>query len=92
MFASSKSHVVVKFAVVAKKDKAELIRQLSQELSDEKAIYEKLSRISGWFIPRLYGEYEWHGGRALVLSDEGLSLSESHIETSTSLPLVERYG
>ena len=88
VFASSKSHVVVKFAVVPKKDKAELIRQLG----DEKAIYEKLNRISGWIIPRLYGEYEWHGGRALVLSDEGLSLSESRLETFTSLPLIERYG
>ena len=31
VFASSKSHVVVKFAAVPKKDKAELIRQLSNE-------------------------------------------------------------
>ena len=67
VFASSKSHVVVKFAVVPQKDKVELIRQLG----NEKAAYEKLNRISesGWIIHRLYGEYEWHGGRALVLSD-----------------------
>jgi serine/threonine protein kinase len=86
VFASSKSHVVVKFAAVPKKDKAELVRQLG----DEKAAYKKLNRISGWIIPRLYGEYEWHGGRALVLSDEGQSLS--HLEDFKSLPLIERYG
>jgi len=85
VFASSKSHVVVKFAVVPKKDKAELVRQLS----DEKAAYEKLNHIAGWIIPRLYGEYEWHGGRALVLSDEGRSLDS---EDFTSLPLIKRYG
>ena len=88
VFASSKSQVVVKFAVVPKKDKAKLIRQLG----NEKAAYEKLNRISGWIIPRLYGEYEWDGGRALVISDEGLSVSESHLETFTSLRLIERYG
>ncbi|KAI0272857.1 hypothetical protein BGY98DRAFT_1000782 [Russula aff. rugulosa BPL654] len=84
VFASSKSHVVVKFAAVPKKDKAELVRQLS----DEKAAYKKLNRIAGWIIPRLYGEYEWHGGRALVLSDEGQSLS--HLEDFKSLSLIER--
>ncbi|KAI0272873.1 hypothetical protein BGY98DRAFT_1179060 [Russula aff. rugulosa BPL654] len=63
---SSRSHVVIKFAAVPKKDKAELVHQLS----DEKAAYEKLNRIAGWIIPRLYGEYEWYGGRALILSDE----------------------
>ena len=86
VFASSKSHVVVKFAVVPKKDKAELLRQLK----NERAAYEKLGHIAGWIIPRLYGEYEWHGGRALVLSDKGLPLSD--LETFKSLPLMERYG
>jgi serine/threonine protein kinase len=86
VFASSKSHVVVKFAVVPKKDKAELVRQLR----NEKAAYKKLNRIAGWMIPRLYGEYEWHGGRTLVLSDEGRSLS--HLKDFKSLPLIERYG
>jgi len=71
VFASSKSNVVVKFAVVPKKDKAELIRQPS----NEKLAYNKLSRITGWVVPHLYGEYEWYGGRALVLSKEGRSLS-----------------
>jgi hypothetical protein len=85
VFASSESHVVVKFAVVPKKDKAELVRQLT----DEEAAYKKLNRIAGWIIPRFYGEYEWHGGRALILSDEGRSLS--HLENFTSLPLIERY-
>jgi hypothetical protein len=74
---------VVKFAAVPKKDKAEPVRQLS----NEKAAYKKLDHIAGWIIPRLYGEYEWHGGRALILSDEGRSLSHF-----TSLRLIERYG
>jgi hypothetical protein len=78
VFASSKSHIVVKFATVPKKDKAELIRQLS----NEKLAYNKLNRITGWIVPRLYGEYEWYGGRALVLSKEGQSLS--HLENFTS--------
>ena len=86
VFASSKSHVVFKFAAVPKRDKAELV----QQLDDEKAAYEKLNCIVGWIIPRFYGEYEWHGGRALVLSDEGRSLS--HLEDFKSLPLIERYG
>ena len=86
MFASSKSHVVIKFAAVPKKDKAELVHQLS----DEKAAYEKLNRIAGWIIPHLYGEYEWYGGRALILSDEGRSLS--HLQDFKSLPLIEKYG
>ena len=70
-------------AVVPGKDKAELKRQLT----NEKIPYNK-SRIAGWIVPRLYGEYAWHGGRALVLSDEGLSLSG----TFTLLLLIERYG
>jgi hypothetical protein len=49
VFASSKSHVVVKFAAVPKKDKAEILRQLS----NEKAAYKKLNQIAGWIIPRL---------------------------------------
>jgi hypothetical protein len=86
VFASSKSHVVVKFDVVPKKDKAELRRQLN----NEKLAYNKLSRITGWVVPRLYGEYEWYGGRALVLSEEGQSLS--YLDKFTSLSLLERYG
>jgi hypothetical protein len=86
VFVSSKSHVVVKFDFVPKKDKAELIRQLG----NEKLVYIKLSRIAGWVIPRLYGEYEWYGGCALILSDEGKSFS--HLDNFTSLPLIERYG
>jgi hypothetical protein len=84
VFASSKSHVVVKFAAVPKKDKASLVDQLN----NEKAVYKKLNRIAGWIIPHLYGEYEWYGGRALILSDEGQSLS--HLEDFKSLPLIER--
>jgi len=84
VYLSSKSHVVVKFAVAPGKDKAELKRQLT----NEKIAYNKLSRITGWVVPCLYGEYAWHGRRALLLSDEGLSLSG----TFTSLLLVERYG
>ena len=55
VFASSKSHVVVKFAVVPKNDKAGPIRQLN----NEKLAYIKLRRITRWVVPRLYGEYEW---------------------------------
>jgi hypothetical protein len=84
VYSSSKSRVVVKFAAVPKKDKAELERQLS----NEKAAYHKLRCISQWVIPRLYGEYEWFGGRAILLSDEGQSLS--HLEEFTSLPLIDR--
>ncbi|KAI0289072.1 hypothetical protein BC826DRAFT_1188019 [Russula brevipes] len=86
VYSSSKSCVVVKFAVVPKKDKAELGRQLS----NEKAAYHtsKLRHIAQWVIPRLYGEYEWFGGRALILADEGQSLS--HLEEFVSLPLIER--
>jgi hypothetical protein len=86
VFVSSKSHVVVKFASVPKEDKAELLDQLN----NEKAAYKKLNRIAGWIIPHLYGEYEWYGGRALILSDEGQSLS--HLEDFKSLPFIERYG
>ena len=86
VYSSSKSHVVVKFAAAPNKDKATLKRQLT----NEKMAYNKLSRITGWIVPRLYGEYEWHGGRALVLSDEGRSLS--HLGEFKSLLLIERYG
>ena len=86
VFASSKSHVVVKFASVPKKDKIELIRQLS----NEKLAYNKLNRISGWVVPRLYGEYEWYGGRALLLSEEGQSLS--CLDKFSSLSFIERYA
>jgi hypothetical protein len=85
VYGSSKSPVIVKFAAVPKKDKAELERLLS----NEKVAYEKLNRISGWIVPRMYGEYYWYGGRALVLSDEGPSLS--HLENFTSLWLIQRY-
>jgi len=85
VYASSKSHIVVKFGVVPKKDKAEVERQLI----NEKNAYHKLSPISGWAVPRFYGEYKWYGGRALVFSDGGQSLSD--LEDFTSLSLVERY-
>jgi len=85
VYASSKSRIVIKFAAVPKKDKAELERQLNTE----KAAYKKLSLITGWVIPRLYGEYRWFGGRALVLSHEGQSLSD--LEKFGSLPLIERW-
>jgi len=86
VYASSKSHIVIKLAAVPNKNKAELLRQLS----NEKAAYNKLKHISGWIIPRLYGEYQWPGGRSLVLSSEGRSLSS--LETFTILSLMERYG
>ncbi|KAI9510072.1 hypothetical protein F5148DRAFT_1374703 [Russula earlei] len=84
VYASRNWHVVVKFAAVPKEDKAMLERQLSNET----AAYHKLSRIAGWVVPLHYGEYKWDGGRAIILSDEGRSLS--HLETFTSLSFVER--
>ncbi len=47
------------------------------------------SVYAGWAVPRFYGEYKWYGGRALVFSDGGQSLSD--LEDFTSLSLVERY-
>ncbi|KAI9453431.1 hypothetical protein F5148DRAFT_1151967 [Russula earlei] len=84
VYASRKWNVVVKFAAVPKKDKAMLERQLSNET----AAYHKLSRIAGWVVPLHYGEYEWDGGRAIILSNEGRSLS--HLETFTSMSFLER--
>lgn len=81
VYASSKSHIVIKFAAVPKKSKVELLRQLS----NEKAAYNKLKHISGFVVPLLYGEYEWYGGRSLVLSSEGRSL-----ESFSLLSFVER--
>jgi hypothetical protein len=66
VYAPRKSHVVVEFAAVPKKDKAEPKRQPS----NEKLALNKLSCITGWVVPRFYSEYEWHGGRALVPSDQ----------------------
>ncbi|KAI9453885.1 hypothetical protein F5148DRAFT_453903 [Russula earlei] len=84
VYASRKWHVVVKFATVPKKDKAMLERQLSNET----AAYHKLNRIAGWVVPLHYGEFKWDGGRAIILSDAGRSLS--HLETFSSLSVVER--
>ncbi|KAI9453888.1 hypothetical protein F5148DRAFT_1288892 [Russula earlei] len=84
VYASRKWHVIVKFATVPKKDKATLERQLSNET----AAYHKLSRIAGWVVPLHYGEFKWDGGRAIILSNEGRSLS--HLETFSSLSVVER--
>ena len=86
VFASSKSHLVVKFAAVPKKNKAELLRQLS----NEKAAYNKLRLVTGWIVPSLIGEYTWYGGRSLILSSEGRSLS--YLEKFSMLSLMERYG
>ena len=85
VYASSRSHVIVKFATVPKKDKAELERQLS----NEKAAYDKLTLLARLVVPLCYGEYVWYGGRALVLSDEGQSLADLEMEFA-SLGLVER--
>ncbi|KAI0247006.1 hypothetical protein BJV78DRAFT_84068 [Lactifluus subvellereus] len=85
VYASSRSHVIVKFAKVPKKDKAELERQLR----NEKAAYDKLALLIRWVVPHCYGEYLWYGGRSLVLSEEGPSLSALGMEF-VSLGLVER--
>jgi hypothetical protein len=85
VYTSSRSHIIVKFAVVPKKDKAEL----EGYLKNEKAAYDQLFPLIGLAIPRCYGEYLWYGGRALVLTDEGPSLANLKMEF-TSLGLVER--
>jgi len=84
VFASSKSYIVVKFAAAQKKNKAELLRQLS----NEKAVYNKLKLVTGWIVPRLIGEYKWYGGRSLILSSEGRFLS--YLGGFTTLSLMER--
>jgi hypothetical protein len=85
VYASSKPRIVVKFAKVAKKKKAELERQLGNEV----AAYEKLVRLTRWVAPICYGEYKWYGGRALILSEEGPSLEDLEMDFM-SLDLVER--
>jgi hypothetical protein len=85
VYVSSKSHVMVKFAYQPQKVKAELERMLT----NERAAHDKLQLLSGWAIPRCYGEYLWYGGQALVLSYEGPSLAECFMEFR-SLGLEER--
>lgn len=84
VFASSKSYIVVKFAAAPKKNEAELLRQLS----NEKAAYNTLKPVTGGVVPRLIGEYNWYGGRSLILSSEGRSLS--YLGGFTTLSLMER--
>jgi hypothetical protein len=91
VYASSKSRIIVKFAHVPEKDKA----MLECLLRDEKAAYRKLAHLPPWIpvVPHFYGEYEWYGGRALVLSDEGPNLgmrmeSLGFIERCDSLTLL----
>ncbi|KAI9463379.1 hypothetical protein F5148DRAFT_1150280 [Russula earlei] len=57
--------------------------EIPRQLGNEELAYHELSRVGGRMVPRLYGEYEWYGGRALVLSEEG---------KFTSLSLTERHG
>ena len=85
MYGSSRSHLIVEFAEVPKKDKAEL----EPQLRNEKDAYDKLYRITGLVVPRCYRKYVWFGGRALVPSDEGPSLSGLGMEF-TSLGPTER--
>jgi hypothetical protein len=69
-YASTEWRLVIKFANGAKQDKIEFERHLLIE----KTTYNKLARLTRWIrvAPQCYGEY---GGRALVLSDEGPSLT-----------------
>jgi len=85
VYASTVSRVVVKFASVPTKPKAELERQLV----NEKAVYDRLIVLVGWVVPILYGEYLWYGGRSLILSDEGPSLAALKMKFE-SLWLMER--
>jgi len=85
VYASTVSRVVVKFASVPTKPKAELERQLV----NEKAVYDRLTVLTGWVVPILYGEYLWYGGWSLVLSDKGPSLAALEMKFE-SLWLIER--
>ena len=85
VYASTSSRVVVKFARVPNEDKVELELQLR----DEKAAYARLSCVAGWVVPVCYGEYLWYGGRSLVLSDEGPSLTALEMGF-VELGLIER--
>ena len=85
MYASSRSHVIVKLSTTHGNDKAELERQIR----NENDVYKKLHRLTQLVIPRCYGEYVWYGGRALVLSHEAPTLSNLKMEF-TSLGVVER--
>jgi len=85
VYASRRSHIFIKFAIVPKKDKAEL----EGYRKNEKAAYDQLPPLTGWVIPRCYGECSWYGGRALVLTDEGRSLENLKM-AFTSLGVVER--
>jgi len=85
VYGSSSSRIIVMFARVAKKDKVELERQLR----DEKAAYARLACVAGWAVPVCYGEYLWYGGRSLVLSDEGPSLTSLGMDFA-ALGLIER--
>ena len=85
VYASSRSHLIVKLVTAHKKENAELERQIRNENDAHK----KLHRITQLVAPRYYEEYVWYGGRALILSHEGPSLSDLGMEF-TSLGLVER--
>ena len=84
VYGSSKSHIIIKFSIVPQQNKAKLERQLRHE----KAAYDKLRHLGGWVVPHLYGEYEWYGGRALVMSDCGSSLAG--LNDFASLHLLQR--
>jgi hypothetical protein len=87
VYASRKSHIIVKFAHVPEKNKA-MLRNL---LRNEKAAYHKLAHLPPWIqvAPHFYGEYKWYGGRALVLSNEGPSLADLEMGME-SLGFIER--
>ena len=42
-----------------------------EEFDTEKAAYEKLKRLQGRVIPICYGQAQYEGTRALILSDIG---------------------
>jgi hypothetical protein len=81
VYGSSKSDIIIKFGSAPQKDWAEVERRLKNET----AAYSKLGRIAGWIVPHHYGEYHWHGGLALVMSDGGTSLKDF-----TSVCLLQR--
>jgi hypothetical protein len=47
----------------------------SKILQTEAAVYEHLDKFNISSIPKFYGLFKWAGGLAIVISDEGESVS-----------------
>lgn len=72
VYKSTSSGVVIKLSLQDEYQRYDSRRGLEIEA----AIYERLEAEAVPFIPQYYGLYEWSGGLALLVSDEGTSLSD----------------